>query len=259
MTGVNDAKDRSFRSCGTVKGIFTTACQLLGIHLSATQLEQFEALCQMLLEWNERMSLTGIKEPTRIAIEHFVDSLAPIAFGLLRDGASLIDVGTGAGFPGLPIAIAAPGILVALLDASYKKMVFLNAVRERIGLTNVELLHGRAEEFAHRPECREAYDIAVARAFGRIDVVLECCMPFVKVGGRAIAYKGPSVFSELSFGKIAARELGGAIVDVIEFKLPTTELKRTLVIVEKLEPTAHRYPRRPGIPEKRPLGNILKR
>lgn len=238
--------------------IFGAACRSLGIQLGAPQIEQFKMLLEMLLDWNERMSLTGITEPSRVVIEHFVDSLAPIAYGLLCDGMSIIDVGTGAGFPGLPIAIALPNALVALLDASLKKMTYLNAVKEGIGLSNVELLLGRAEQLARAPEHREAYDVAVARAFGRLDIVLECCMPFVRVGGRTIAYKGPNVFNELSFGEKAAIEFGGAVRDVIEFLLPTTNIKRTLVVVEKVKPTPLRYPRRAGIPQKRPIANLLK-
>lgn len=235
-----------------------SACGSFGIHLGALQIEQFKMLLEMLLDWNKHMSLTGITEPSRVVIEHFVDSLAPIAHGLLHSGMSIVDVGTGAGFPGLPIAIALPDALVALLDASRKKMAYLSAVKECIGLSNVELLLGRAEQLAHMPEHREAYDVAVARAFGRLDVVLECCMPFVKVGGQTIAYKGPNVFNELSFGEKAAVEFGGAVKNVIEFMLPTTDIKRTLVVVEKVKPTPSRYPRRAGIPQKRPIANLLK-
>ncbi|MCS7254751.1 MAG: 16S rRNA (guanine(527)-N(7))-methyltransferase RsmG, partial [Armatimonadetes bacterium] len=144
---------KAFRSNDEME-LFRAACCSFGIHLNTPQVEKFKMLLEMLLDWNKRISLTAITEPSKIVIEHFVDSLAPIAHGLLSEGISIIDVGTGAGFPGLPIAIALPTAFVALLDASRKKMTFLSAVREGIGLTNVELCHGRAEELARRHEHR---------------------------------------------------------------------------------------------------------
>ena len=228
------------------------------ITLDEVQRERFRRLTQLLLEWNEKLSLTSITEPERIAIEHYLDSVAPLAFNLIGEETAVVDVGTGAGFPGLPLAIMCPKVSFTLIDATRKKVTYLQSVCSELGLTNIEVVWGRAEELAHQKAFREGFDVAVARAFGALDIVWECTIPFVKVGGIAIAYKGPKVDEELEIGKLTAPLVGGKVETVHKFILPTSELRRTLVIARKVESTHHRFPRRPGIPEKRPLRSLIK-
>ncbi len=229
-----------------------------GISLNEVQRERFQKLTQLLLEWNERMSLTSITDPERIAIEHYLDSIAPLAFNLIGEGMAVVDVGTGAGFPGLPLAIMAPFASFTLIDATRKKVTYLQTVCSELGLTNVEVIWGRAEELAHKRSFREGFDVAVARALGALDIVWECTLPLVKVGGTAIAYKGVKVDEELEIGKQTAILVGGEVREVYKFKLPTTEINRALVVAVKVSCTLPRFPRRPGIPEKRPLRLLIR-
>ncbi len=229
-----------------------------GIVLNAEQRERFMRLTRWLMDWNKRMNLTNITEPERIAVEHYLDSVAPLAFGLLQGGMRVVDVGTGAGFPGLPLAILRPQASFTLVEATRKKTDYLRAVMAELGLTGVEVVWGRAETLAHQPEYRERFGVAIARALGALDVVLECTLPFVKVGGIAVAYKGPRVSGELAFGEKVAALLGGQIEKVHRFPLPQSDLQRTLVVVRKTTPTPPRFPRRAGLPEKRPLRLLRK-
>jgi len=214
--------------------------------LSEAQWLHFERLTELMLEWNERMNLTAITQPERIAVEHYLDSLAPLAFGLIGEGMSVVDVGTGAGFPGLPLAILCPLSLFTLVEATGKKVAYLRQAVKELGLTNVEIVQGRAEVLAHDRRFREGFDVAVARALGRLDVVLEWTLPFVKVGGCAIAYKGLRGEEELPLGERKAGLLGGQIEAVHRFVLPGTKLQRMLMVVRKFSPTPSRFPRRHG-------------
>jgi 16S rRNA (guanine527-N7)-methyltransferase len=228
------------------------------IALDEVQRERFRRLTQLLLDWNEKLSLTSITEPERIAIEHYLDSVAPLAFNLIGEEMAVVDVGTGAGFPGLPLAIMCPKVSFTLIDATRKKVTYLQSVCSELGLTNVEVVWGRAEELAHQKVFREGFDVAVARAFGALDIVWECTLPFVKIGGIAIAYKGPKVDEELEIGELTAPLVGGKVEAVHRFTLPTSDLRRALVVARKFESTQRRFPRRPGIPEKRPLRLLTK-
>lgn len=229
-----------------------------GINLDELQRERFRKLTQLLLEWNEKLNLTSITEPERIAVEHYLDSIAPLAFNLIGEGMAVVDVGTGAGFPGLPLAILAPFASFTLIDATRKKVTYLQTVCSELGLTNIEFVWGRAEGIARDKAFRESFDVAVARAFGALDLVWECTLPFVKVGGIALAYKGAKVDEELEVGKRTAPLLGGEVKEVRKFKLPSTEINRALVIAAKVTNTPLKFPRRPGIPEKRPLRLLTK-
>jgi len=237
---------------------FEEGLKVWGIKLDEVQRERFRKLTQLLLEWNERLSLTSITEPERIAVEHYLDSIAPLAFNLIAEGMAVVDVGTGAGFPGLPLAIMAPHASFTLVDATRKKVAYLQTVCSELGLTNVEVVWARAEELAKDRAFREGFDVAVARALGALDIVWECTLPFVKVGGLSIAYKGARVDEELEIGRQTAPLVGGELKAVHKFKLPTTEINRALVVAEKTSSTPPRFPRRPGIPEKRPLRSLIR-
>lgn len=237
---------------------FEEGLKVWGIKLDEVQRERFRKLTQLLLEWNERLSLTSITEPERIAVEHYLDSIAPLAFNLIGEGMAVVDVGTGAGFPGLPLAIMAPHASFTLVDATRKKVAYLQTVCSELGLTNVEVVWARAEELAKDKAFREGFDVAVARALGALDIVWECTLPFVKVGGLSIAYKGARVDEELEIGRQTAPLVGGELKAVHKFKLPTTEINRALVVAEKTSSTPSRFPRRPGIPEKRPLRSLMR-
>lgn len=232
--------------------------QLWNLPLSPVQRDRFLRFTELLLEWNERMNLTHITDPEGIAVEHFLDSVAPLAFGLIQAGQWVVDVGTGGGFPGVPLAILCPDIMVTLIDATRKKVTFLQAVQEALGLRNVEVVWGRAEDLARKHPYREGADVALARAFGSLDIVWECTLPFVRLGGIAIAYKGPKVDQELSVGERVAPLLGGKQEAVHRFVLPTSEVQRVLVVARKEASTPLRFPRRPGLPQKHPLGSIVR-
>ncbi len=226
--------------------------------LDPVQRDRFLRFGELLLEWNERMNLTHITDPKGIAVEHFLDSVAPLAFGLIQSEQWVVDVGTGGGFPGVPLAILCRDIMVTLVEATRKKVTFLQAVQEALGLRNVEVVWGRAEDLARKVPYRERVDVALARAFGPLDVVWECTLPFVRLGGIAIAYKGPKVDQELSVGERVASLLGGRHEAVHRFVLPTSEVQRVLVVARKESSTPLRFPRRPGLPQKHPLGSIIR-
>ena len=211
---------------------------------------------EMLADWNTRMNLTGDTDFATSLDRHYTDSLAPLANEtLFPKGASLIDVGSGAGFPGLPLAIARPDLQVTLLDSLMKRINFLDAVVKELGLTNVKLVHSRAEDGGRDVKLREQYDIAVARAVAPLPVLCELLLPFVKVGGRMICYKGPSAEEDLLAGQKAARMLGGAAVDNIPVALPNQpEWQHCLLTCEKKVKTVRQYPRKAGTPSRSPLG-----
>ena len=211
---------------------------------------------EMLADWNTRMNLTGDTDFETSLDRHYTDSLAPLAnAALFPQGASLIDVGSGAGFPGLPLAIARPDLKVTLLDSLMKRIGFLDAVVKELGLSNVKLVHSRAEDGGRDAKLRETFDIAVARAVAPLPVLCELLLPFVKVGGRMICYKGPSAEEELQAGQKAAHMLGGAAVEHIPVLLPAQpEWQHCLLTCEKKVKTVRQYPRKAGTPGRSPLG-----
>ncbi len=211
---------------------------------------------EMLADWNTRMNLTGDTDFATSLDRHYTDSLAPLANeALFAQGASLIDVGSGAGFPGLPLAIARPDLQVTLLDSLMKRINFLDAVVKELGLTNVKLVHSRAEDGGRDVKLREQYDIAVARAVAPLPVLCELLLPFVKVGGRMICYKGPAADEELQAGQKAAHMLGGAAVEIIPVTLPNQpDWQHCLLTCEKKVKTVRQYPRKAGTPNRSPLG-----
>ena len=226
---------------------------LAGVNLSCQQIRQFERLTELLLDWNRRMNLTAITDPAEIAIKHYLDSLTLNLVAGCFEGASLIDVGSGAGFPGLPLAIAFPRMEATLLDATAKKLRFIDEAVLTLSLDNVRTLHARAEEAAQDPFHREAYDIVVARAVARLPVLLEYCLPLCKLGGQAIAMMGASAYDETSASAKAIDTLGGEPGAIEELRLPGLDNPRYLVVVNKVKPTPRRFPRRAGIPARKPL------
>ena len=223
----------------------------LNIELSEKQLNQFYDYMNILNEWNKVMNLTNITEPLEVIEKHFIDSLTVLKN--VNENDSIIDVGTGAGFPGIPIKIAYPKSKVTLLDSLNKRIKFLNEVISKLNLEDINTIHGRAEELAHNKEHREKYDIAIARAVAPLNVLSEYLLPFVKIGGHAICMKGSKGKGESKEGENATRILGGEIKSIKEFKLPNTDIERTIIEIEKNKSTEKRYPRKPGTPSKEPL------
>ena len=220
---------------------------------TADKLVRYQELVE---EWNGRINLTGDAGFDAMLDRHLMDSLTPLtADGLLPQNASLIDVGSGAGLPGIPLAIARPDLRVTLLDSMQKRVGFLRSVKETLALENVTIVHARAEEAAHDPAYRERFDIAAARAVAALPVLQELLLPFVHAGGKCVCYKGPAAEEELAAGAVASKLLGGGRPDIMAAALPfLPERKHILAITEKRGKTPSRYPRRAGTPAKNPLG-----
>lgn len=225
----------------------------LGIKLSDHQLEQFETYYEMLVEKNKVMNLTAITEKNEVIDKHFADSLALIKSGVSLTGQKILDIGTGAGFPGIPLKIAFPELEIVLLDSLNKRIKFLNEVIEALGLEKITAIHGRAEDFAKQKEYREQFDYVVSRAVANLTVLSEYCLPYVKVGGCFIPYKSGEIDEELNNSKKAVQILGGKIEEVVKFQLPDTDIGRSFVKIKKNKNTAKKYPRKAGLPAKEPL------
>lgn len=223
----------------------------LRIKLSDLQLEQFYEYMNILIEWNKFMNLTGITEPNEIIIKHFIDSLTVL--NKIDEESTIIDIGTGAGFPGIPIKIALPETKIVLLDSLNKRIKFLDAVVDKLQLKNIETLHGRAEDYGKDKRYRAKYDVAIARAVAPLNILLEYLMPFVKIGGTCLCMKGLNSEEEISKSANAVKELGGELIETKEFFIPNTEMKRKIIQVNKIKETDNRYPRKAGTPSKEPL------
>lgn len=221
------------------------------IEISDNQLEKFDKYMKLLLEWNEKINLTAIIEPDEVKIKHFLDSLT--VFKYINDEDKVIDIGTGAGFPGIPLKIMKSDTKITLLDSLNKRINFLNLVIEELELKNIEAIHGRAEEFARNKLYREKYDVAVSRAVANLSTLTEYMLPFVKVGGRCICMKGANLKEELDKAKNAIQELGGKIEIIDNFYLSNNDNERNIVIIKKIKETKSKYPRKAGIPSKEPL------
>jgi 16S rRNA (guanine527-N7)-methyltransferase len=227
----------------------------LGVGLTEAQLQAFEELYRELLAWNSRVNLTSITEREQVMVKHFADSLS-VARVLPAKTGALIDIGSGAGMPGLPLKIALPGLKVTLLEATGKKVAFLNAAIAKLGLSDVTAVQARAEDLSHSPDHRECYGVAVARAVAGLPTLLEYALPFVCIGGLFVAQKGIEVEEEIERAGAAFEFLGGRLRNVVEVRLPGLE-PRHLVVVEKVAPTPPQFPRRPGVPEKKPLSRPI--
>lgn len=229
------------------------AAEEFSLELSDRMLEQFELYYKLLVEWNEKINLTAITEPHEVAIKHMIDSLSCLDDKVFKEGASVIDVGTGAGFPGLPIKIFRPDIKLTLLDSLNKRIKFLQEVADRLELADVTCIHARAEEGARNKALREKFDVAVSRAVARLPVLAEYCMPFVKVGGSFVALKGMRFAEEAEDGKKAIKTLGGRECKAVPVKLPELDDKRAVLYIPKIKATPKAYPRKAGTPDKNPL------
>ena len=223
----------------------------IDIVFSEEQLEQFYKYMNLLIEWNEKINLTAIIEPKEIILKHFIDSLTIIKY--MEPNKTLIDIGTGAGFPGIPVKILRKDLKITLLDSLNKRIKFLNEVIEKLSLKNITTTHARIEEYAKNKEYREKFDIATSRAVANLTTLTEYMLPMVKVKGKAICMKGADIDEEMLKSKNSIKILGGKIYKVEEFKLPKSEYKRNLIIIEKTNTTPNKYPRKPGIPSKEPL------
>ena len=237
--------------------LFKKGIEELGITLSENQFNAFEVFYDMLVEKNKVMNLTGITEYEEVLVKHFLDSLSVVkaksAKEILLREAAVLDVGTGAGFPGVPLKIAFPQINITLMDSLNKRINFLNEVISSLKLTGICALHARCEEFARKEEFREKYELCVSRAVAKINSLSELCLPFVKVGGYFVPYKSGNIDEELLEGKNAISKLGGRSLDVVRFNVPCSDNERSLIVIKKESPTPKAYPRAGGKVLSKPL------
>lgn len=233
---------------------FTKGLKELELELSERQIEQFLQFYELLVEWNKVMNLTGITEYEEVISKHFLDSLLLLKAYDMNQTESIIDIGTGAGFPGIPLKIVFPQKKFVLLDSLGKRIKFLETVVDNLGLKNIELIHGRAEDYAKRKEYREQFDLAVSRAVANLASLSEYCIPFVKVNGMFISYKSGNIQEELEQSEKALYLLGATRKEYKELHLPDTAIVRSFVMIEKLKNTSKKYPRKAGMPTKEPLG-----
>ncbi len=260
---------------------FKDKCFKLGLDLSEEQVKKFVDYYELLVEWNSFMNLTAITDFEEVVLKHFVDSLAVFQAEIFRKSLNLsdlntvnsesilkiesvfekqvkqkisvIDIGTGAGFPGIPLKIVFPELRITLLDSLNKRIKFLNAIIEKLNLKDIETIHGRAEDFAHQKKYREQYDFCVSRAVANLSTLTELCLPFVKEGGYFVSYKSEKVKEELSAGEKAVKILGGRIENQLEYLLPDTDIRRSLLFIKKERSTPKKYPRKAGTPAKEPI------
>lgn len=225
----------------------------LSIEIDKRQAEQFQMFYELLIEWNKVMNLTAITEYAEVVEKHFLDSLCLKDVLNLDQVETVIDIGTGAGFPGIPLKIVYPHLKITLLDSLQKRVKFLNEVIEKLELEDIEAIHGRAEEIAKKENYRERYELCVSRAVANLSTLSEYCIPFVKTDGFFISYKSGDIDEEVIKSKKAATVLGGKIENTVKFQLPGTEIKRSFVKIRKVKETPKKYPRKAGTPSKEPL------
>lgn len=240
--------------------LLSEGARQLGLKLNEEHLKAFEIYCRQLVAWNEKFNLTAITDYDQVQVKHFLDSLTCLLADedftrtiCQQPGITAIDVGAGAGFPGLPLKIVCPGWQLTLLEATGKKVGFLEHIVGRLGLADVEVIKGRAEELGRDAAHRERYDLALARAVAALPVLVEYALPFCKPGGLFVAQKGGEGDAEAKAAEGAIVALGGALRRIVHLELPHLAEPRSLVVIEKTTPTPEKYPRRPGIPSKRPL------
>lgn len=224
-----------------------------GIEASDKMLADFQKYKEILVEWNQKMNLTGIEDEKEVFIKHFLDSISAVSKGYIKNGMSLIDVGTGAGFPGMPLRISLPDLKVTLLDSLNKRINFLQEVANQIDIDDIEFIHGRAEDFGKDENYRECFDIATARAVAGLPALMEFCVPFVKVGGHFVCLKGPNANLELEESKKAMEVLGIEYIEKIDIKLPEIDLDHNILVFKKVKNTPSKYHRKAGKVTKNPI------
>ena len=232
--------------------LFCESCRKIGVELNQAQLKQFMTYKDMLIVWNEKMNLTAITDDREIILKHFVDCLA-LCSGADMPGKKIIDVGTGAGFPGVPVKIACPDIDITLLDSLNKRITFLNELTKALGLEKTDCVHMRAEDGGNDKGLRESFDMCISRAVANLAVLCEYCLPFVRVGGMFISMKGPDVSQEISEAEKAIKVLGGEISEIKKVSIPETDINHSLIIIKKIRSTPSKYPRKAGKVKKEPI------
>ena len=225
--------------------------KILGVRFSVEQIEQFYKYMNLLIEWNEKMNLTAITEPKEIILKHFIDSITILKY--IDDNSKLVDVGTGAGFPGVPLSIMNPTLKITLVDSLNKRLIFLQEVVKDLNLKNIEIVHARAEEFGQNKNYREKFDIATSRAVANLATLSEYIVPLVKIGGKIISMKASNAKEEINDAQKAIEVLGGKIEKIEEFDLPESDIGRTIIIIDKNKCTPAIYPRKAGTPAKEPI------
>jgi len=235
------------------KSLLKGGLEQLNIEFTTEQVEKLEVFKELMLEWNEKINLTSITEPEEVDIKHFLDSATCLATGYIKAGDNIIDVGTGAGFPGIPIKILNEKVSITLLDSLNKRIKYLDEVVSKTKLKDVTLLHSRAEDAGISKQHRERYNIVLSRAVATMNVLCEYCLPFVKVGGYFICQKGPSYKEELDNADIAIKTLGGRLKEVKSYKLPYSDITHYIIIIEKIKITPTKYPRKAGKPSSDPI------
>lgn len=233
------------------KKTITFLAKEIDIEFNEEQIEKFYKYMQLLLEWNEKINLTAITDPKEIILKHFIDSLTILKY--IKKGAKVIDVGTGAGFPGIPLKILRDDINLTLLDSLNKRINFLKLVIDELKLKNVDTIHGRAEEIGKNKRYRESFDISFSRAVANLSTLSEYLIPLVKIGGISISMKGSEIKEEIEKSRKAISVLGGNINKIDFFELPQSDIKRNLIIIEKEKSTPAKFPRKPGVPSKEPI------
>ena len=238
------------------ENILIDGCQKMGININNEQIRKFSRYLELLVQWNQKINLTSLKTPQEIIIKHFLDSISCVKVinkYINTEGISVIDVGTGAGFPGIPIKIICPSIRLSLLEARKKKTRFLEKVTEEMNFQQVEILNGRAETFGKCPDYREKYDITISRAVAPLNILSEYCLPLVRVGGLFVAQKGRSYKKETEKSFKTIQVLGGELIGVENVRIPFIDQERHLLLIKKIKGTPSKYPRKEGFPQKRPL------
>jgi 16S rRNA (guanine527-N7)-methyltransferase len=225
----------------------------LKINIDDHQIKQFELFYDLVVEWNKKINLTSIVNEEEFIVKHILDSVLIQSIHDFSNVQSIIDIGTGAGFPGIPLKIIYPNKRFVLLDSLNKRIKFLNIVSEELNLTDIEYIHGRAEDFGQSVKYREIFDLCVSRAVSNLSVLAEYCIPFVKVGGHFIPYKSSNSNDEIHSSNNAINTLGGDIKSIEDINIPFSDIKRTFVVIDKCKKTHKIYPRRAGIPSKKAL------